>query len=116
MPESKTSLGKHGEDLSAEFLASNNYSIIERNFRKRYGELDIIASKDEVLYAIEVKYRQQIDEDFHPINVMNTKKMLRMRKVIETYINAHTQFNAINISFCLITVDEKGKVDFYSDL
>ena len=53
----KKRLGKIGEDLASEYLTSHHYTIIERNFQKRYGELDIIAIKDKTLIFVEVKTR-----------------------------------------------------------
>lgn len=50
-------LGKIGEDLACSYLSKHNYRVIERNFQKRYGELDIIALKDNILVFVEVKTR-----------------------------------------------------------
>ena len=46
-----------GEELATEFLKRKGYKIIERNFRKGYGEIDIIATKKNVLVFVEVKTR-----------------------------------------------------------
>ncbi len=46
-----------GEEIAAEYLIKKGYKIIDRNFRKGYGEIDIIAVKDDVLVFIEVKTR-----------------------------------------------------------
>lgn len=53
----KKRLGTIGENLACEYLVNHHYTIIERNFRKRYGELDIIAVKDKILIVVEVKTR-----------------------------------------------------------
>ena len=53
----RQSLGKHGEDVAAQFLTHLGYSIIERNFRIRYGEIDIIAKDGGILVFVEVKTR-----------------------------------------------------------
>ncbi|MBM3208691.1 YraN family protein [Candidatus Shapirobacteria bacterium] len=53
----KLSVGKFGEGLAAEFLAQKGYQIIERNFRKRYGEIDLVAREGKTLVFIEVKTR-----------------------------------------------------------
>lgn len=50
-------LGKKGEDLAASYLTKHTYQIKERNFKARYGEIDIIAVKDGVLVFVEVKTR-----------------------------------------------------------
>lgn len=46
-----------GENIATEYLKKKRYKVIERNFRKGYGEIDIIAIKDNVLVFIEVKTR-----------------------------------------------------------
>lgn len=54
-----TVFGKYGEDLACEFLRKQGYKIIERNFRIRGGEIDIIALDGNSLVYIEVKTRSQ---------------------------------------------------------
>ena len=49
--------GKNGEDLATQWLAAKNFAILNRNWRHGRYEVDIIASKDEVLHIIEVKSR-----------------------------------------------------------
>ena len=46
-----------GEDAAVSFLRKKHYRILERNFREGYGEVDIIAVKDNVLVFVEVKTR-----------------------------------------------------------
>jgi len=46
-----------GEDLACEYLAQKGYKIIERNFRKKYQEIDIIAIHTETLVFVEVKIK-----------------------------------------------------------
>ena len=48
---------KKGEDLAVKYLQNHGYKIVERNFRKGYGEIDIICTKDNVSIFIEVKTR-----------------------------------------------------------
>ena len=49
--------GKYGEDLACEFLKKQDYKILERNFRIRGGEIDIIALDGQTLVYVEVKTR-----------------------------------------------------------
>lgn len=49
--------GKYGEDLACEFLKKQGYKILERNFRIRGGEIDIIALDNQTLVYVEVKAR-----------------------------------------------------------
>ncbi len=53
----KHSLGKIGEDLACKYLLKKGYRIINRNFHSRWGEIDIVAQKNQTLYFIEVKTR-----------------------------------------------------------
>lgn len=53
----KTLIGKQGEDLACDYLKKQGYKIIERNFRIRGGEIDIVAIDDNTLVYIEVKTR-----------------------------------------------------------
>lgn len=55
---SHLSTGILGENLAVKFLTSHGYKIIERNFKKRYGDIDIVALDDETLVFVEVKTRK----------------------------------------------------------
>lgn len=50
-------LGKKAEDLAAEYLVKNGYTILVRNFRFKKNEIDIIAEKDNKIVVVEVKAR-----------------------------------------------------------
>ena len=50
-------IGARGEDLAAEFLESSGMVVLERNWRSRYGELDIVAQDGAAVVFIEVKTR-----------------------------------------------------------
>ena len=54
----KTELGAWGEDRAAEYLQNAGYRIVQRNFRCRLGEIDLIARKGEILAFVEVKLRK----------------------------------------------------------
>ena len=47
-----------GEEIAAKFLVKKGYEIIDRNFRKGYGEIDIVAVKNKILVFVEVKTRK----------------------------------------------------------
>ncbi|MEQ9593051.1 MAG: YraN family protein [Cyclobacteriaceae bacterium] len=53
----KIKRGKEGENLAANFLKAAGYQIIDRNYRYRRSEIDLIATKDKVLVFVEVKTR-----------------------------------------------------------
>lgn len=89
-------IGKKGEDLAVEFLRKKGYKIIERNFRKGYGEIDIIAvdpsvysgSKNPILVFFEVKTRTS--EKFGtPFESITSWKLRQLLKTAEYYSHSH---------------------------
>ncbi len=57
MPSRKRKFGDWGEKLAEEFLRKRGYDIVERNYQKKCGEIDIIARKDHAMHFLEVKTR-----------------------------------------------------------
>ncbi|MCL4339150.1 YraN family protein [Patescibacteria group bacterium] len=56
-PKNNLKIGKIGEDEAELYLKKKGYLIIERNFRKQYGDIDIVALKEKTLVFVEVKTR-----------------------------------------------------------
>lgn len=55
---SSVSTGKLAEDIAAQYLEKIGFKIVDRNWKNRYCEIDIIASKQNRIYFVEVKYRK----------------------------------------------------------
>ena len=81
----QSSVGKIGEDLAANFLEKNGYSILERNYRFGHGELDIIAEKNNMLIFIEVKTKKHGDFG-DPINWIKRSKQLQIGRIARGYL------------------------------
>jgi len=75
--------GNVGENRAASFLEENDYFIVERNFYSRFGEIDIIASKNNVLHFIEVK--SGLDYESAVQNITPTK-LSRLIKTGHVYL------------------------------
>lgn len=81
----KNKIGKLGENLAADFLIRNSYKVIAKNYHSRFGEIDLIAEKDELIYFIEVKTRTS--QKFGPAEFsVDTNKRERILKTIQDYI------------------------------
>ena len=72
-------LGKLGEDCAAKFLEAEGYTIVERNFRIRSAEIDIIARRDNLIIFVEVKARSNIRHGL-PVEAVTLRKQ---KKIIE---------------------------------
>ena len=57
MTNNKIKLGSQGEDIAAKYLQGQGYKILQRNFRNRYGEIDIICEREQTVIFVEVKTR-----------------------------------------------------------
>lgn len=80
-------LGKIGEDLAVSMLFAEGYTILDRNFRSHFGEIDIICEKEGTVYFVEVKTRT-CDVFGEPDEAVNKVKQHRMRKTAEYYLQA----------------------------
>ncbi|HCE54813.1 MAG: hypothetical protein APF83_06765 [Lutibacter sp. BRH_c52] len=80
-------LGELGEDLAVEELEKKGYEIVERNWRYKKAEIDIIARKDEVLAIVEVKTRSS-DYFGDPQDFVNTKKIKMLVEAVNEYVNS----------------------------
>ena len=78
--------GRWAENCVAQYLESKNYKIIELNYRQKWGEIDIIATKGELLIFIEVKANRTEVTGFEPENRVNPEKLRRLNRVIQTYL------------------------------
>lgn len=72
-------VGKKGEDIAVEYLKKQGYKILERNFRKKYAEIDIITVKDGILIFVEVKTRttSRFGTPFESITSWKLKPLLK---------------------------------------
>ena len=77
--------GTQYEERAAEYLIAQNYQILERNYRIRSGEIDIIARDGTVLVFIEVKYRKN-DESGNPLEAVDIRKQKKIIKVARYYL------------------------------
>ncbi len=81
----KRRLGSANESRAVSFLESEGYDIIERNFRCRQGEIDIIATDGGILCFIEVKFRSNVYAG-SPGEAIDLKKQKTIYKVAEYYL------------------------------
>lgn len=103
---SKSETGKLGEDLACRYLIKKGYKIIERNYRKPWGELDIIAMDPcTVLVFVEVKTIRGGSVDnllISPENQLTSVKLSKLQKMAVLYVNNLTE---------QINVDNDWRID-----
>ncbi|MCX7880188.1 MAG: YraN family protein [Ignavibacteria bacterium] len=98
-------IGRKGEQIAIDYLIGKGYKIVKRNFHfGKVGEIDIIASKDNLLVFVEVKI-QTSDSFGDPRFWITPNKQAKIRKVAEGFLyvnkleNIESRFDAIFIDF-----------------
>lgn len=86
----RQSLGHLGEFIAAAFLEKKGYTILERNWRTPYGEIDLIAIHDDVVAFVEVKTRASNSLGPPEISITPRKEQ-HMRNAAEYFIQQHPE-------------------------
>ncbi|MEK7200723.1 MAG: YraN family protein [Patescibacteria group bacterium] len=87
--------GTIGESVATKWLENKGFFIIDRNYKRKWGELDIVAQKDEIIHFVEVKtvsrksyggkFEQEIN-NYRPEDNMHPWKIQRLRRALQTYL------------------------------
>ena len=98
----RRALGQQGEEIAALYLQEQGYKILERNYRSRYGELDIICHKNGIMVFVEVKTRRS--QLFgSPEEAITNSKIQHIKKVAIIYL-AENKMAYKEIRFDVITI------------
>lgn len=77
--------GRNGETRVAAFLRKSGYKIVKRNYQCRYGEIDIIAEKDEYIVFVEVKTRKK-NSLIAPMEAVDSFKQQRILHTAQDFL------------------------------
>lgn len=106
---SRQDLGAAGEKLACHTLKKKGYRIIDRNYRCRHGEIDIIARHKECLVFIEVRSKS-VKSFGSPEESITVQKKQKMISSALDYLNSHKNLPSDwRIDFVAIEFDETGK-------
>jgi len=111
-------IGFKGEDMACQFLALNGFTIIERNWRVGHLEIDIIATKENILHFIEVKTRNRTSViDFSAQKAMGHRKLQKIVKAANLYIELTCSeiFSSIDL-LAIDIVAGKPTFNFYENM
>lgn len=111
----KQKIGLYGENIVSLWLTRNGFSLVERNYGTRYGEIDVIAQKGNVLYFIEVKSILSENTDFvsretqyNPAENVSREKMKRMKRTIEIFLSERRIRGAFQIDVFVVFIDKRN--------
>ena len=100
-------LGKKGEQLAVDFLLEKGYKIVEKNYRYRKAEVDIIAMKESILAVVEVKTRST-NYFGNPEAFVNPKKIKLLTMAIDDYVLKNDLDVEVRFDIIAITKQAKG--------
>lgn len=102
--------GIKGENHAVNFLKKHGYQIIERNFRSRAGEIDIIALESQTLVFIEVKARST-SEFGSPLDAITPWKLNSIIRTAEFYKLKHPKLpDSLRVDAVAIIIDQNNEI------
>lgn len=104
--------GRRGEELAAEWLACNGYTILQKNWRHRNWEIDFIVHRGKRLHVIEVKTRTS-DYLGYPEDNLDHKKMQYLINAAEEYLYQHPRWQQLQFDILAITLKEDGTHEYF---
>ena len=109
-PNHRQRLGKRGEGLAARYLEESDYTILERNFRTPFGEIDIVAQKNDCLVFVEVRTKSSGTYGL-PAESITQDKKAHLIAVAEEYLQIRGyEEREWRIDVIAIEVDPRGRV------
>ena len=83
-----TAIGQEAEAKAAEWLEGRGYQILDKNWRTKWCEIDLIAKKDNQIFFVEVKYRRQANSG-SGLSYITPKKLRQMAFAAEIWLNQY---------------------------
>lgn len=117
MKKNHLETGVKGEDLAATYLLERAYIILERNWRCKHFEIDIIASYQNILVFVEVKTRNSLAFGYPEESISKTK-MKRLKLAATVYHFNHPQFKRIqfNVMAVIIQNEKPISIELFEDV
>ena len=98
-------VGRGGEEIAAQFLERKGYKIIERNYRKKWGEIDVIAETDNVVHFVEVKAVSRESKDYRPEELIHESKLRKVARTAALYMEQQRDGREFQIDGIAVIMD-----------
>ncbi len=82
----RAEVGKIGEETACKYLKKHDFKVLERNYWKKWGEIDVVAQKDNVLHFVEVKAVNGRKDGYEAEENVHPWKLQRLSRAIQTYL------------------------------
>lgn len=109
-----TAIGRQGEQAVVFWLQNQGFDVLAQNWRTRWCEIDIIATKNQVVYFVEVKYRKN-DHFGAGFDYITAKKRSQMQFAAELWLQQHHYSGECQLAAASVD-GSTGTVSFIDDL
>ncbi|QTE30552.1 YraN family protein [Pengzhenrongella sicca] len=104
----KDAVGRYGERVAAAYLENGGWQVLDRNWRGRDGELDLVALRAGELIVVEVKTRRGLRFG-HPAEAVTARKRARLRRLTAQWLAAHDVHpRSLRIDVIAVLVQRSG--------
>ena len=122
-------IGADGEEIAAKWLVRNGFSVVERNYRRKWGEIDVIVKKKRTIHFVEVKTvsyetRSKLDyaishETWRPEENVHPYKLKKLARAIESWLaekryEGKWQFDVVTVR--IVPREKYGKIKYMGNL
>lgn len=107
-----TDTGKIGEQLAEKYFSGLGYNILQKNWRYSHWEVDIIASKNNVLHFVEVKTRRTKNYGL-PEDKVGKKKIQNLINAAEEYLYLHPKWKRIQFDILSIIINDEKEPEYF---
>lgn len=103
MMKNTTSVGNRAESFACKYLEKNGYRVLQRNYKDRFCEIDIIARTKTIIAFVEVKYRRRSDFG-GAVGAITPNKFRRMNASAEYWLSQYQEFAKLQPRLDAITI------------
>jgi putative endonuclease len=115
--------GDIGEEVAVKYLGGKGFSVIERNYWRPWGEIDIVARKGETLHFVEVKTvsREPGERGIRPEENMHPAKLQRLHRAVQTYliekrVGERAPWQIDLVCVCLNDAAKQARVEVFENI
>lgn len=105
--------GKKGEQHAEDYLLKQGFTVLERNYRHKRAEIDLIVRKEQLLVFVEVKYRTSVSFGF-PEEFVSEAQAGRIKEAAENYLELVRWNGAIRFDIIAISGD-RLEIEYFQD-
>lgn len=113
---SRSEVGAKGEELAAQFLVRKGFKIVGKNYRQKWGEIDIVATKSNVVHFVEVKSvtremsspEGSREMDYRPEELVHKTKLQKVARTAAGYMGERGDEREYQIDVVGVILDERA--------